>query len=582
MIQGLTAVNNDSGLGDNASDRDIQQPNEDFHVALKLLTQNLAQSSNAVQFLHELPWYAVIGPANSGKSTVLKNSGLDFPLLDKYGKAEIPGIGGTGNCDWWFTNKAVLLEIAGRFNAQGSEQRVDRAQWTRFLGILKKYRPRPPLNGVMVVMGLDDLTRQTERDHKHQAHAIRQRIEEMSKELGLRIPVYMVFTKCDSIAGFSEFFSDLGRDARDQVWGETFPEANPLHSLDFVEVFIDRFDELVQRLNIRVRERIQNEPNLQKRSKIFGFPQQISILKTPIHKFLSNALGAWSGQDQPLLRGVYFTSGQQMDSSIDLISDGLAKSFNLDRPTSPATGGKGHSYFIKRLLNNVILNEAGMAGIDPKNEKRKVWIQRAAYGGVLTFTALAVGLLSLNFAHNRSAISNQYTAIEMYQTLVAAQPDLEYDFDQILPRMNAAYIARDAFPEQATWLSAFGWYNGDEFRSKTDREYHRNLRDYFQPALKIRLERQLAAGQDINPDLLVQLLRVYLMMGDPDALQARRFKSWFLIDWSNLYSRYPQMQADLAVHLDNLLALTLESMPLDRNLIGKTRQTLPRQFVLDE
>ncbi len=58
------------------------------------------------QYLYQLPWYIFIGAPGSGKTTALVNSDLDFPLADQLGKAAVRGIGGTRNCDWWFTNDA--------------------------------------------------------------------------------------------------------------------------------------------------------------------------------------------------------------------------------------------------------------------------------------------------------------------------------------------------------------------------------------------------------------------------------------------------------------------------------------------
>src|SRR3712207_7058887 len=42
-------------------------------------------------------------------------------------------VGGTRNCDWWFTDEAVLLDTAGRYVTQDSEQRVDASAWLGFL-----------------------------------------------------------------------------------------------------------------------------------------------------------------------------------------------------------------------------------------------------------------------------------------------------------------------------------------------------------------------------------------------------------------------------------------------------------------
>ena len=44
----------------------------------------------------------------------------------------------------------------------------------------------------------------------------------MQARFGVRMPVYVLFTKADLIAGFTEFFDDLDRERRAQVWGTTF------------------------------------------------------------------------------------------------------------------------------------------------------------------------------------------------------------------------------------------------------------------------------------------------------------------------------------------------------------------------
>ena len=66
------------------------------------------------RFLYELPWYIVIGPPGAGKTTALVNSGLKFPLAERFGKGAVRGAGGTRNCDWWFTDQAVLIDIRRR------------------------------------------------------------------------------------------------------------------------------------------------------------------------------------------------------------------------------------------------------------------------------------------------------------------------------------------------------------------------------------------------------------------------------------------------------------------------------------
>ena len=113
-----------------------------------------AASGGKKDYLYDLPWYLLIGPPGSGKTTALVNSGLRFPLSRGATPAAIAGVGGTRYCDWWFTEDAVLIDTAGRYTTQDSDVKLDKQSWLAFLDLLKKTRPRQPINGVMVAISL--------------------------------------------------------------------------------------------------------------------------------------------------------------------------------------------------------------------------------------------------------------------------------------------------------------------------------------------------------------------------------------------------------------------------------------------
>ena len=71
--------------------------------------------------------------------------------------AAVAGVGGTRYCDWWFTEEAVLIDTAGRYTTQDSDAKSDKESWFSFLDLLKKSRPRQPINGVMVAISVEDL-----------------------------------------------------------------------------------------------------------------------------------------------------------------------------------------------------------------------------------------------------------------------------------------------------------------------------------------------------------------------------------------------------------------------------------------
>jgi type VI secretion system protein ImpL len=146
---------------------DAVQLREKFDAGIKRLQQKRRDGHT----LYELPWYVMIGAPGSGKTTALVNSGLRFPLEQHMGRQPLQGVGGTRNCEWWLTHEAVLLDTAGRFTTQDSDASADKAAWAEFLALLKKHRPRRPLNGVIVAVSAENLMVDNQREREDHVDA---------------------------------------------------------------------------------------------------------------------------------------------------------------------------------------------------------------------------------------------------------------------------------------------------------------------------------------------------------------------------------------------------------------------------
>jgi len=312
--------------------------------------------------VEELPWYVLIGAPGSGKTTALINSGLRFPLYTAETGASVPGVGGTRNCDWWFADEAVLLDTAGRYTTQESDRKADSAAWHGFLALLGKFRPAPPLNGALVTVSVLDLMLWSKLERaKFSAH-VRMRLSEMYAALNQRFPVYLLVTKLDLLAGFTEFFGDYDQAARMQVWGTTFD-----HDIDpalMAPAYAKDFAALEDRLAAEMLARLHEEPDLQRRAAIYRFPQQFHPLGPLLGEFAALAFGTQVNHLPLQLRGIYFTSGTQEGNPIDRVLSTMARAFKLERNATALMHGTGKSYFVTRLLREVVFPEQGLAAVE--------------------------------------------------------------------------------------------------------------------------------------------------------------------------------------------------------------------------
>ena len=532
------------------------------------------------QYLYQLPWYMFVGAPGSGKTTTLLHSGLRFPLAETMGPGAIGGVGGTRQCDWWFTDEAVLLDTAGRYTTQDSNAEVDQAGWHGFLGLLKKHRPRRPINGVIVALSVADLLQQGPDARQAQALAIRARIKELHEKLGSSFPVYVTVTKCDLLAGFIEFFDNLGREERAQVWGMTFPLAAGGNAATALTQFPAEFEALERQLQARVLDRVQAERDLQRRALLYRFPQQFAAIGDVLGGFLNTVFAPTRYEETALLRGVYFTSGTQEGSPIDRVMGALAATFGLDRKLLPPNAVSGRSYFITALLRELMFKEAGLATADARVERRRKLVRWIVGGVIALLMVLLAAGLATSYVRNARYVEQMTAQSAALDKLAQATPS-DGSVLALLPLLNAArelpggYADRDA---SVPLLNRFGLNQRDKLGAGAQTVYRRLLRTTLMPRIVERIEQVLRTGDVNNQEYLYEALRVYLMLGQPKHLDSESVQAWLGVDWRrNLRDASVDQRDLLTVHVAALLDAGDESAEppaLDAALIAQTRATL--------
>ena len=577
---------------DDIAAADITAMEERATKALAMMRE--AKIGRRGEFVYELPWYVIIGPPGAGKTTALKNSGLDFPIAQEVGDAPVRGIGGTRTTEWWFTDRAVLIDTAGRYTTQDSDEAADAGAWRGLLDLLKKHRPRQPVTGVIVAISVTDLVGADESAAATHGKAVRQRINEVQTAFGIRVPVYVLITKMDLLAGFNEFFDDLSQGDREQVWGET-AKLDPAKVDAGVPLDVGTaFDGLMARLDARVLMRMQAEQDMVRRGLVFGFPQQVASIRAPLAAMMATIGRTTKFEPAPLVRGFYFTSGTQFGRPIDRLLGALSSRFGLSLSSGRLEGAKGRSYFLADLLKRVVFAESALAGRDPAAERRQRLVKLTSIGAAAGVTALLAIAWAISYFRNAALIDRLETRAGVLQKSVAALPQgavSDTDVMQLLEPLGQARalpFASTAAPADRSPGFSWGIGQAGTFRPQVDGAYHNLLNRQFLPRLLLGLEDQLTeasgatpsgssggGGEDRRPQIYA-LLRLYLMLGRAPGAPLDKAGILSALDdqWANALPGEDQQPAKAALHahLQSLLDGPMLPPRLNATLIAGARE----------
>jgi type VI secretion system protein ImpL len=557
---------------------DVVRLREQFEKAVAALKQKRRDGHT----LYELPWYIIIGAPGAGKTTALVKSGLHFPLEQEVGRGAVRGIGGTRNCDWWFTDEAIFLDTAGRYTTHDSDAAADSTGWAEFLALLRKYRSRRPVNGVLLAISAQDLLTEGAREREAHIDALRRRLDELNRELRIQLPVYLLITKCDLISGFTEYFDDLlSAEGRAQIWGVTFPYDQTLKG-EAASRFGAEFDALLTRLNERVMARVAGERDRRRRPKIFGFPQQVAMLRDALTEFVTTVFSTTRFDRQVLLRGVYFTSATQEGTPIDRLLGAMSRRFGVAPDVMAPSPGKEKAYFIERLLKDVIIGESGVAGINRRLEATQAAIQLAAYAAIAVLTVAGLVALSVSYRNNRAFVAT--VAEQSAQLSTVPSSATGAPLDRVLPRLDAVRRVSDVanrYRGDTPWLRmGWGLYEGNALGDAARDAYTRELNGALIGALKTRFETRLREYAT-EPEKLYEYLKGYLMLGHPERLNATHVGFLADLEWEALYSFDEQAVRRLSSHFRALLTDEggLRPMPIDERLVAQARSTIQQASI---
>jgi type VI secretion system protein ImpL len=456
IIQQDESMRKGMALKEQDSARELQARWKEAVDALR--SSHLRKQGNP---LYVLPWYMVIGESGSGKTTAIQSARLSSPFAQV---SRTSGISGTRNCDWWFFEQAILIDTAGRYAIPVDQDR-DKDEWQKFLTLLAKFRKKEPLNGLVVTVAADHLTRSTPEALQAEGRSIRSRVEELMRMLGARFPVYVLVTKCDLVQGASQFCESLPEKALQQAMGlvnqELSGDAAGFAATTFATVS-ERLRELRLLLLNKTRERSAA-------SAMLIFPEEFERLQDPLTVFVGGAFQENAYQETPLLRGIFFSSGRQEGTPFSHFLGALG----LIRERE-VLGGTNKGLFLHDFFAKILPTDRHLFRPTQHMREWRVLTRNLGLTAWLAIMVALCGYLSFIFVKNLNALSD---VRREFRNAAVLQGELTTDVST-MDRFREALLKIGKQNDQR-WMWRMGLDESLEIESKLKQKYVRMFHSGF-------------------------------------------------------------------------------------------------------
>lgn len=503
------------------------------------------------RYLWQLPWYMVIGPANSGKTTLVHEG---FPSDVIYTPEHIKGTAEYQVCITPHVGKqAVIFDIDGTLIGESEQEKDNQSGHLRehWLEWLVQKRTRQPLNGLILTLELPDLLTADKSRREQRLQLLRGRLQEIRQQLHCQLPVYVVLTKLDLLHGFAASFQSLDKKSRDSILGVTFTSNAHANSewRDELSAFLQLWGD---KLNHALPAQMQALTRNIQRCSAFSFSRQIQGIGETLIPLLDGLL---DGENMDvMLRGVYLTSSLQRGQVDDIFVQSAARQYSLGTSalaTWPLI--ESHPYFTRTLFTDALLAEPNLAGENSLwlGHSRRRMALFSAVGAVI-----AVGLIGgWQHYYNSNWRSGIHVLEQAKSFMDIPLPQGVDDYGNLqLPLLNPLRDATLAYGNYRAH-SAFadmGLYQGTRVGPYVEQTYLQLLEQRYLPALFNGLVKEMNNALPGSEEKLA-VLRVIRMLEDKSGRNNAVVKQYMAKQWSNKFHGQRDIQAQLMAHLDYAL-----------------------------
>jgi type VI secretion system protein ImpL len=515
--------------------------------------------------LKKRPLFIVLGAEQSGKKSLIFNSdsniltkeSMNSHMQEIKNQLEYQSILFTSNSTFIIDKNISQIETKKSFK--------------KLIKHIKRNRKTKPLNGIIVTISLGDLLTNTHDERLNQINTIAAKIKTLNSSLNCATPVYIVLTKTDNIAGFTEFFNDLSQEELTQIWGITFNIENCSDCKTVLNEFNNEYVSLIQRLEKKVLFTLETEKNQEKRSLIQTFPQQIHLFKKPILTLISELFNALN-KTKILLRGVYLTSSQQNHKTIDYLYSTTSDQYNLIPDYQIESTSRNEPYFISALFYSVILEEGKLLGENLKIKRTKKICRNISMLLAPIITVFTMFSLTHAYENNSKLIKKTYNNTLLYNTTISKLNRNNPSLSATLPAMQILKSSYNS-TNQATFFDKM-MLTRYKLIKNTHNALIRGIHSIYIPRIASNIESELIQSENKDPKNLYVLLKAYLAFNANHRPDNNTIITSLENQWSQ-NKRLSLKQVDQLKYYSKLaVQQKLDALPLSNPLIKRIKVKL--------
>lgn len=480
--------------------------------------------------VNQLSFIVITGKNDQGKSALLKQSTLEEMPVFSEQHAKV-----------YFNTHGIIVELGESWltNSKSLLQNT--------LKQLNKCNRYLKITGLILCIDVNTLLLSDPHQFNEQKKAHLQLLARFGSNLGYLAELAIIFTKMDTLAGFSEFYQMDHAAELSKPLGFSLDCANTMQQK--ITAYKEQFNHLIELQGQQVIQKMHPARSTIKRSLIREFPLQLASLRNPIQALIQ-------GISPKLfhLHSVYFTSAEQGGLSIDRLNKKIEHEYALVVQDTFPQATNFRSYFVEGALKNVQEQCSQVPQLRAFSQKPPI----AIAASVAIISLMLLGQHYYKTSHLLDEASKELLTYDMLK-------EQSTNSHQALYHLSNAAHTLDTISTHSLSLPTV-----NQLKTKLHHNTKNKILGQFIPSLINELE-QVISNPGNTPIVRYKALKIYLMLGQPEHFSAYEVQNWFKTRWKQ---QSPNVSQKQIVLLEQTLNKPLHDVNVKQSVISDARNYL--------